>query len=180
MPEEEGGQYFYLRNDGTQDQSVLYVADGLNAPPRVLVDPNGKREDATIALSEWYRVQMERCWPTHCPMGARTGISGTSGASLTALICPPCSSSASSGQCVLGARQFGRVLQPLSAQARQTRPTTAERGDDAGRPDVYFHRLDESQASDHLIFQVTNHPTRVPSATVTEDGRYLIISIYEG
>ena len=53
VPQREGGNYFYLRNDGTQDQSVLYVADGLNATPRVLVDPNGKREDATIALSQW-------------------------------------------------------------------------------------------------------------------------------
>jgi prolyl oligopeptidase len=53
VPQREGGRYFFMRNDGTQDQSVLYVADGLDAPPRVLVDPNGKREDATIALSQW-------------------------------------------------------------------------------------------------------------------------------
>ena len=53
VPQREGGHYFFLRNDGTQDQSVLYVADSLNATPRVLVDPNGKREDATIALSQW-------------------------------------------------------------------------------------------------------------------------------
>jgi prolyl oligopeptidase len=53
VPRREGGKYFYLRNDGTQDQSVLYVADSLDAPPRVLVDPNGSRDDATIALSQW-------------------------------------------------------------------------------------------------------------------------------
>jgi len=53
VPLREGGKYFFMRNDGTQDQSVLYVADALNAAPRVLVDPNGKRDDATIALSQW-------------------------------------------------------------------------------------------------------------------------------
>src|SRR6476659_1706305 len=53
VPQSESGRYFFLRNDGTQDQSVLYVADALNASARVLVDPNGKREDATIALSQW-------------------------------------------------------------------------------------------------------------------------------
>ncbi len=53
VPRREGGKYFYLRNDGTQDQSVLYVADSLDATPRVLVDPNGNRDDATIALSQW-------------------------------------------------------------------------------------------------------------------------------
>jgi len=40
VPQRDGGRYFFLRNDGTQDQSVLYVADALNATPRVLVDPN--------------------------------------------------------------------------------------------------------------------------------------------
>src|SRR5688572_20019021 len=53
VPRREGGRYFYLRNDGTQDQSVLLVADSLDAPPRVLVDPNGNRDDATIALTQW-------------------------------------------------------------------------------------------------------------------------------
>src|SRR5262245_25400652 len=52
VPQRDGGKYFYLRNDGTQDQSVLYVADSLDAKPRVLVDPNGKRVDATVALTQ--------------------------------------------------------------------------------------------------------------------------------
>ena len=60
------------------------------------------------------------------------------------------------------------------------RAETAERGDDAGRPDIYFHKLDQPQASDRLVFKVTDHPTQVPSATVTEDGRYLVISLFEG
>ena len=38
----------------------------------------------------------------------------------------------------------------------------AERGDDAGRPDVYFHKLGEPQSADRLVYQVTDHPTRVP------------------
>jgi prolyl oligopeptidase len=54
------------------------------------------------------------------------------------------------------------------------------RGDDAGRPDVYFHQLAEPQASDQLVYKVPDHPTRVPSAVVTEDGRYLIIGLFDG
>lgn len=46
-------RYFYLRNDGTQNQSVLYVSDNLSSPGRVLFDPNTVRADATVALSEF-------------------------------------------------------------------------------------------------------------------------------
>jgi prolyl oligopeptidase len=56
----------------------------------------------------------------------------------------------------------------------------AERGDDAGRPDVYFHKLVDAQSTDRLIYKVTDHPTRVPSGQVTEDGRYLVIGLFDG
>src|SRR5262249_34948220 len=53
-------------------------------------------------------------------------------------------------------------------------------GDDAGRPAICFHKLGEPQERDRLIYKVKGHPTRVPSPTVTEDGRYLVITITDG
>jgi prolyl oligopeptidase len=50
VPFEEGGHYFYRKNDGLQNQSVLYVMDRWGAEPRVLIDPNGFSKDGTIAL----------------------------------------------------------------------------------------------------------------------------------
>ena len=38
----------------------------------------------------------------------------------------------------------------------------------------------EPQSADRLVYQVTDHPTRVPSGVVTEDGRYCIIGLFDG
>ena len=46
-----GARYLITRNDGLQNQDVLYVADSLDATPRVLLDPNTLRADGTAALA---------------------------------------------------------------------------------------------------------------------------------
>ncbi|MCG6136501.1 MAG: prolyl oligopeptidase family serine peptidase [Nostoc sp. LLA-1] len=51
IPFKEGNNYFYFKNDGLQNQSVLYTLKTLDAEPRVLLDPNKLSDDGTIALS---------------------------------------------------------------------------------------------------------------------------------
>jgi prolyl oligopeptidase len=51
VPSKEGGRYFYSRNDGLQNQSVLYTMKNLNDTPRMLLDPNTLAADGTVALS---------------------------------------------------------------------------------------------------------------------------------
>jgi prolyl oligopeptidase len=51
VPTARGGRYFYSRNDGLQNQSVLYWAPSLDAEPRALLDPNELSKEGTISVS---------------------------------------------------------------------------------------------------------------------------------
>ena len=50
-PFKKGDRYFYFKNDGLQNQSVMYVMDNIEGEPTVLLDPNTLSEDGTAALS---------------------------------------------------------------------------------------------------------------------------------
>jgi prolyl oligopeptidase len=173
VPLKRGAHYFYLHNDGAQNQSVLMVADGADAPGRLLFDPNAARADATVALSEftpdvrgdvvayavsdagtdWQLWRFKR-------VADRTDLPDT-----------------------LRFTKFWGVswARDDSGVYYSRYPALPDgRGDDSGRPAVYFHRLGTPQDHDTLVYQVRNHPTHVPVARVSEDGHYLIVTLVEG
>ena len=173
VPVKRGARLFYLHNDGKQNQSVLFVADGLEAPGRVLFDPNAVRADATVALSEFtpdvrgdvvaYAVSDGGTdWQV---WRFRRVADGTDLAD------------------TLRFTKFWGVswARDDSGVYYSRYPALPNgRGDDSGRPAVYFHKLGTPQDHDRLVYEVTNHPTRIPMARVTEDGHYLVITLVEG
>ena len=50
-PSKQGGKYFYYKNDGLQNQYILYVADSIDDEGRVLLDPNKFSDDGTTSLA---------------------------------------------------------------------------------------------------------------------------------
>ena len=170
--------YFYMRNDGKQNQSVLYVAD--------LAECAAARARSIRTAA---RGCDHRAVGVHAEPGGRVGGVRALGwrhglADLefpprraTAATLPAISSAASSGACP------GRATaRACTTAAIRSRPDECreQRGDDAGRPDMYFHKLGDAQAADRLVYKVTDHPRACPRPQVTEDGRYLIIALFEG
>ena len=140
VPRREGGHYFYMRNDGTQDQSVLYVADSLDrdgASAGRSQRQSRRRDDRAVAMG----AEPQRRDPRVCAFRWRHRLEHLAFPSRRRWRRPAGRAQVQQVLAgLLGARQLRRVLQPLSAQENQAADDS--RGDDSGRPDVFFHKLD--------------------------------------
>jgi len=173
IPVMRGARLFYLHNDGKQNQNVLFVADGLEAPGRVLFDPNAARADATVALSEF----------TPDVRGNVVAYALSDGGTDWQVWRFRRVADGSDFPDTLRFTKFWGVswARDDSGVYYSRYPALPDgRGDDSGRPAVYFHKLGTPQDQDRLVYEVTNHPTRIPMARVTEDGHYLVITLVEG
>ena len=171
-----GAHYFYLHNDGSAEpERAVWSPTALEAPGRVLFDPNAARADATVALSEFTRRCAATSSPTRSPMAAPTGRSGASGASTdgqrpAGRRCASPSSGASPG----------RATAQASTTAA-TRRSPGGRGDDSGRPARLLSPARHRPGC--TIASSTRSPTTRRAsrrARVTEDGHYLVITLVEG
>jgi prolyl oligopeptidase len=169
----EKGRYFFLHNDGKQNQNVLFVSDSVDSPGRVLFDPNSVRDDATVSLSEF----------TPNRQGTVVAYALSDGGTDWQIWK---FRRAADGHDLADTLRFTKFwgvswAHDGSGVYYDRYPVLPNgKGNDAGRPAVYFHRLGESQDQDALIYEVTDHPTRIPAGHVTDDGRYLIITQFDG
>lgn len=175
IPFKEGNRYFYFKNDGLQNQSVLYTLTSLDAEPAVLIDPNTLSEDGTIALSglaisedgklmayglstsgsdwvEWKVLDVETGdnLPDHIKWVKFSGASWT---------------------------QDGQGF----FYSRYDEPNQATKLEDINYyQKLYYHKLGTPQSEDTLIYHRPDQKEWMFGAGVTEDGRFLIISVDRG
>ncbi len=176
LPRKRGTHYFYSKNDGLQNQSVLYVRDGLGSEGRALIDPNGWSKDGATALAEWtpsedgkllaYAVQDGGTdWRTVKVLDTATGkplddelkwlkfgggvdwAKDGSGFYYSRFPAPP----------------PGETYQQSSLNQR-----------------VYFHKLGTPQESDRLVYATPDHPDYGHYASITEDGKWLVVTTSVG
>ena len=175
VPEKQGGRYFYEHNNGLQNQNVLFVADSLNAEPRVLLDPNTLSADGTVALVGHAVSDDGKL------LAYGTAASGSdwmewhvrdvdSGKDLSDLVKWVKFSGASWTKDGKGFF-YSRYDEPK--QGTMLRDTNYFQK-------LYYHRVGTPQTEDKLIYERPDNKELGFAGDVTDDGRYLIISVWQG
>jgi prolyl oligopeptidase len=170
QPFKEGDKYFYSRNDGLQNQDVLYVADSLDQPARVLLDPNGFSEDGTVSLAT-YSISPDAKWIAYAKSDGGSDWDTwhvrdiATGEDLPEVLHHTKFTQASWAHDGSG---FYYSRYPEGADGK---------GDDQQAVKVYFHRLRTDQSADELVYEIPGTPRQNPYAFVTDDGRFLVVSV---
>ncbi|MGB0932242.1 MAG: CpcT/CpeT family chromophore lyase, partial [Chitinophagales bacterium] len=168
----EKDKYFYFfKNDGLQNHSVMYRQKGLNAAPKVFLDPNEFSDDGLLSLTN-HSFSKDGKYMVY---GVSKG--GSDWREFRVLKNGKKQRDHLKNIKFAGAAWYkdgffySRYDQPevgkeLSAQNRLQR--------------IYYHELGESQDQDKLVFEESRFPKRSHSANTTSDERYLIVSASEG
>lgn len=169
-PIKAGDHYFYMANDGRQDQSAVYVKESLDGKGELLLDPNQWSDDGTVSVSQIepspngkylaYAIQDAGSdWRTFkfIDMSTKAELSDSiqwiKYSSLRWL---------KDGSGFFYSGFFDPADEALNNEYFNRR--------------LYFHQMGTSQDQDELAFEGYGSPGWVAVCRVTEDGRYLIIS----
>lgn len=176
-PYKRGKRYFYFHNKGLQNQDVLYVQDSLNSPASVFFDPNTLSEDGTVALkmgrlseeceyfayglssagSDWVTVRFLKAddltqLPDVLERVKFSCLAWTHDAKGIFYNCYP--------------RQDGK------ADGTETTTNLNQK--------LYYHAIGTNQSEDILVAEFPDNPKWHSSLTISDDGRYAVLSITEG
>ncbi len=169
-PFRRGDRYFFTKNDGLQNQAVLYTQQGLDGTPSVLLDPNALSPDGTTKLgifslskdgtravyglseggSDWNTYKVLDV-TTRQPLADTVEWVKVSGA-------------AWAGQGFF----YSRYPRPAPGKELSTKNENHE---------VFFHRLGTAQSADEKVFSDPANPERFHTVETTEDERFLILTV---
>ncbi len=168
----DGGFYFYTRNDGLQNQSVYYMMKDLDAEPREFLDPNAFSEDGTVALTafnvsrdgKFLGYGISRGGSDWQEFKVRDMQSGEDLADDLRWI--KFSDIAWEGD----GFYYSRYPEPSSGDELKGENTNHR---------LYYHRAGTSQEQDLLVYEDPEHPDRNYYPTVTEDEKFLVLTVAE-
>lgn len=174
-PSKAGGRYYFSKNDGLQNQSVVYRMDSLGSEPVVLMDPNSWSDDGTVALGGMafsddgkhvaYGVQESGSdWRTWYVMEIETGKKLDDKISWVKFGGADWSADSKGFF-------YNRYDEPTEGEAFQSLNTFQK---------VYYHKLGTPQSEDILVHKDDKNPEWGFSPTVTEDGNYLVLTVWKG
>lgn len=168
------GRLFYQKNDGLQNQPILYRQEGIEAEAQVLLDPNTLNEDGTVALttqsyskdgrylayslsesgSDWQTIHVRDTEKFQdipdiirwCKFTIPAWLPDNSG--------------------------FFYARYPTRNEMPDAPPSTHQK--------VYFHKRGTPQAEDELIYARPDAPNLGFHPQLSDDGRYLILTVWDG
>jgi prolyl oligopeptidase len=175
VPFKKGERYFYFKNDGLQNQSVLYTLTTLDGEPTVLLDPNTLSEDGTVALA---------------------GLSLSEDGKFLAYSLSTSGSDwqewkvrdVESGQDLVDHLKWVKFSGASWTQdsrgffySRYDEPNDTTKLQEANYfQKLFYHHLGAPQSEDVLVYERPDEKEWGFDGSVTEDGTYLIISVWKG
>lgn len=172
-PSKHGEFYTFSKNDGLQEQSVIYIQKGLKGNPEILLDPNKLSNDGSISLGglAYSKDDKYLCygisrggsdWREFFVMDVQTKqltkdeikwskFSGTSW--------------------YKNGFYYGRYDKPKAGEELKQKNEFQK---------IYYHKLGTLQSDDKLIWEDKQNPKRLFGAGVTDDEKFLILTISEG
>ena len=174
VPVREGNRVFYQRNSGLQPQAVLYVVDLPRFEPRPLLDPNTLSKDGTIALTDtvpsrdgsllaYGLAEAGSDWQEWRVRKVDTGEDLPDRIQWVKF---------SAAEWTPDGRGF--------YYSRYDAPGPNQLRDVNYFQKLYYHRLGTSQSADRLVYERKDQKEWEFAATVSDDGRWLVVTVFQG
>ena len=168
VPIKKNSKYYFFKNDGLQNQSVLYVQESLDGIPVVVLDPNKLSDDGTVALTD-YSFSKDGKYLAYC-------IS-RSGSDWNEIFVIDLATGQHIDDHILWSKFGGPSWQGggFYYSAYDVPEAGKEFSNMNENHTIYYHKLGESQSNDQLIYRNPEEPQRFYFGEVSEDERVLFI-----
>lgn len=174
-PQKEGQWFTFYKNNGLQNQAVLYIQKGIDGTPEVLIDPNTLSTDGTVALQATAFSKNQKYF------AYAVSASGSDWQEIfildmksRKLLTEKLEYVKFTGMSWAGEDGFyySGYDRPKDEKTKFSAKTEYQK--------VFYHRVGTAQKDDVLIYEDKEHPLRYVGAGLTEDERFLILSCAEG
>lgn len=168
-PSRKKDWFYFYKNDGLQNQSVLYRQKGLNGKPELVIDPNKLSEDGTTRMTQFVISKNGK-------YGAYATSKGGSDWNEIFIM------DLSTGQNLPEKIEWVKVS-GISWQgdgfyySRYPEPKGSELSAKNENHMVYYHNVNTPQSSDRLIYENPDNPQQFNQVSVSEDEQYTFLTI---
>ncbi|MES2381409.1 MAG: prolyl oligopeptidase family serine peptidase [Bacteroidota bacterium] len=172
-PFKEGDWYYFFKNEGLQNQSILYRQKGLTGEPEVFLDPNKLSEDGTASLASFTFSKDHKL----CAVGV-----AQSGSDWNEIFVMDVASKQKLTDKIEWVKFSGATWKGNGFfYSRYDEPVKGKAFSNANEHmKIYYHKMGTAQSTDELVYEDKKHPLRYFNAGITEDERFMFIYISEG